>query len=756
MSNTTLLQTAMQLHQQGELGAARKQYEALLREDKCNFAALANLASLLAREGHNKRAQTCYTRALAVDNKVPSLWFNYANLLHKSENLAEAEQAFRTSIKLDATLTQAWFNLANLLRDVEKLVEAEKCYRQALDLQPDFPRAYTNLANLLRKQKRSAEAVELHQTATNLVPLDPNTKLNLANALSDLSRFSEAETSLNEGLRLKPDHLGILLALGELQMRHARYQAAAQYYQQMLSIEANNADAHLNLGLVLYQLKNNDGAVKHLRLGVKANPTRLDIQSQLGYTLTELGQLSEAQEIVKKLITRDPNNTTSWMLKGFVSVQMADIATALQAFEKIRELDPGADIGITNSCFSSLYADFHSAEEVTKIHRRMSSIVTAGITAKKIPLRTRAAGDRIRVGYLSPDFRNHPVGYFMEPILENHNHQEFEIFAYGLQSQLVDETGIKLVGLTDHWLLCKQIDDLQLIERMRADKLDIVVDLGGYTANCKMPVLAHRVAPVQAIYLGYPSTTGMQEMDWIIGDAQLIPENCETLYSERPARLPSSFLCFKPRPGTPDVLPAPAQKNGYVTFGSYNNLSKLSDRCIALWTKVMDSVPNSQLILKALSFSDEGTKKHVWNRFEKAGVAQSRIKLLGPTVPITRFLAEYGHIDVALDTLPYNGGTTSCDALWMGVPVVTLAGRHFYERMGSSILTTLGRPEWVASDEASYVKIAVQLASDIAALVKLRAGLRIEMEHSPLCNAQAFTRGLELVYRDMLTSPAVK
>ena len=752
MSNATLLQTAMQLHQQGDLAAARKHYEALLREDKNNFAALANLASLLAREGNTKQAQSCYKRALAVDDKVPGLWFNYANLLHKSEKFSEAETAFRTSLKLDATLAQVWFNLANLLRDVKKPEEAEKCYRQALDSQPDFPRAYTNLANLLRKQKRTQEAIELHQMARTLAPQDPNIRLNLANALADLSQFSEAEESLKQGLSLKPDHLGILLALGELQARQARYPAASRHFQQILNIDPNNADAHLNLGLVLYQLKNNDGAVKHLRLGVKANPTRLDIQSHLGFTLTELGQLSEAGEIAQKLTTIDPKNTLSWMLKGFVSVQMADIAAGLAAFEKIRKLDPGAGIGITNACFSSLYADFHTAEQVTQLHRHMSAIITAGITAKKIPLRARASDDRIRVGYLSPDFRNHPVGFFMQPILENHNHQEFEIFAYGLQSQLADETGKKLVELTDHWLLCNQLDEPQLIERMRADKLDIMVDLGGYTANCKMPILAHRVAPVQAIYLGYPSTTGMQEMDWIIGDTQLIPEKYAALYSERPARLPGSFLCFKPRPGTPEVVPTPALENHYITFGSYNNLPKLSDRCIGLWARVLNAVPNARLILKALSFSDENIQKQVWNRFEKAGVAQQRIQLLGPTVPITRFLAEYGHIDIALDTLPYNGGTTSCDALWMGVPVVSLAGQHFYERMGSSILTALGRPEWVANNEANYVDIAVQLATDITVLAKLRGGLRNEMKRSSLCNAQDFTRGLEALYRNILTT----
>jgi protein O-GlcNAc transferase len=750
MSNSALLQTAMQLHQQGDLVGARKHYQSLLHEDKNNFAALANLASLLAREGNNKQAQACYARALAVDDKVPSLWFNYANLLHKSEQLVEAEKAFRTALKLDATLNQAWFNLANLLRDVKQPDEAEKCYRKALDLQPDFPRAYTNLANLLRKQKRSAEAIELHQTACTLAPQNADSRLNLANALSDLKRYSEAQESLNQGLSVKPDHIGILLALGELQTRQSNYPAAAQYYQQILNIEPNNADAHLNLGLVFYQLKQNDAAVKHLRLGVKADPERLDIRSQLGFTLTELGQLSEAREIAQKLTTGDPDNTMSWMLMGFVSVQMADIAAGLDAFEKIRELDPGAGIGVTNTCFSSLYADFHSAEEVTELHRRMSAIVTDKITPEKIPLRTRATNDRIRVGYLSPDFRNHPVGFFMEPILGNHNHDDFEIFGYGLQAQADDDTGKTLIEHIDHWLLCNQLDDSQLIERIRADKLDILVDLGGYTANCKMTVLAHRVAPVQAIYLGYPSTTGMPEMDWIIGDTQLIPEKYATLYTERPARLTSSFLCFKPRPGTPDVVPTPALENGFVTFGSYNNLPKLSDRCINLWAKVLNAVPNSELILKALSFSDEGTKKQVLNRFAKAGVAPQRIKLLGPTVPITSFLAEYGRIDIALDTLPYNGGTTSCDALWMGVPVVTLAGQHFFERMGSSILTTLGRPEWVANDENRYVEIAVELAADFTSLASLRGGLRNQMQQSPLCDAQEFTRELESLYRDML------
>jgi len=743
------LAQAAQYQLEGDLGSARKIYQALLQLDNNHFTALANLASINVKTGNLKQATALYRRALRIDETVPELWFNYANLCQKQKDFETAESSFRKALAISPDLPPGWFNLGNLLRDQGALDEAEVCYRKTIELAPKFPRAYTNLGNILRKGERCSEAVDQHLLARQLDPGNADICLNLGNALTDLNRFSEAATRLREGLTLSPRHEQIQLALGRLLILMGKESEAIQFWLELLNTDPHHADALLNLGILYFQLKDNDKAVMFLRKAARQAPARLDVMSQLGFTLTELGQISEAQQIAEKLVTDHPDAVRTHMLLGFVAVQDARIADGLEAFAKIRELDPGDGIGVSNACFGSLYADFHNATQVTQIHRDMSARVVEAVHAQPIKARQQEDGERIRIGYLSPDFRSHPVGFFLEPILQNHDRNGFELFGYGIQSS-IDDMGRSLIAHLDHWHHCASWSDARLIEQIRSDQLDILVDLGGYTANCKMNVLARRVAPVQVIYLGYPCTTGMPEMDYIIGDHQLIPPGLESLYTERPARLDTSFLCFQPRPNLPQVAPLPSQTNGYVTFGSYSNLPKLSDRCIRLWAEVLKATPTSRLLLKAMAFSDTDTRERVWDRFCAVGINKERVSLSGPTIPIQKFMAEYGRIDIALDTVPYNGGTTTCDALWMGVPVVSLSGQHFYERMGASILTTLGRPDWVANDEPAYVGIATRLASDIEDLNKVRQKLRMQMQSSVLCDGVNFTRGLERQYRFML------
>ena len=753
MSVDDLVRQAVQQQQQGNSAVARKIYESLLRQDKNHFEALANLASMSTRVGDHKQARVYFKRALRINAETPELWFNFANLCQKLEAFETAETAFRKALKLNPELSPAWFNLGNLLRDRDQLEEAETCYLKAIELAPDFARVYMNLGNLLRKEKRLSEAVEHHQIARKLEPYNPDICLNLANALTDLKRFSEAATSLKEGLQISPGNAKILLALGRVLMLQGEEQAAIACYLKLLTKQPGDVDAHLNLGVLYFQVKENDSAVAHLRQAVELAPERLNVVSQLGFTLTELGQLTEARKIAEKLVARHPEEAQSYMLQGFVAVQHARIADGLEAFARIRELDPGAGIGVSNTCFSSLYADFLDAGQITQLHRDMSAKVVESTEAQQLKVPSSKTGGRIRVGYLSPDFRSHPVGYFMQPILENHDHEAFEIFGYGIQPR-IDATGKTLIAHLDQWHHCAHWSDDELERQIRADGIDILVDLGGYTANCKMNVLARRVAPVQAVYLGYPCTTGMPEMDYIIADQWLIPPGSENLYSEIPARLETSFLCFQPRSDTPEVAPLPAASNAYVTFGSFNNLPKLSDRCVNLWSELLRAVPAAKLALKALALSDAGTKELVWQRFAAGGIDPERVELLGPTVPILRFLAEYRRIDIALDPVPYNGGTTSCDALWMGVPVVSLAGRHFHQRMGCSILNALGRPQWVADDEEAYIEIAAGLAADTSLLTGIRQGLRLEMQASPLLDPANFTAGLERQFQQMLAPAA--
>ncbi len=740
---------AMRYHQAGNLETAKKHYQELLRTNKKHFDALANLASIQVKAGELKQASALYRRALHIDQEVPELWFNFANLCQRLKDSLAAESALQKALDLNPVFPQAWFNLGNVLRDQDKLDEAEPPYLKVIALTPKFSRAYTNLGNVYRRQSRFSEALEMHLKAAALDPGNGDIRLNLANTLIDLKRLPEALGALRESLQIDPKNTSAHLRLGRVLLLNGEQQAAVIQWHELLKIDPVHTDAHMNLGTLYFQMKNNDKAVFHLRKAVQSSPERLDCAAQLGFTLTELGQLSEARQIAKRLLSRAPENVQAHMLTGFVACQEARIAEALKAFSKMRQLDPSAGNGVSNACFSSLYADFLKAEEISALHLEMSALVTKSNPALTLEPIKRSAGKRIRLGYLSPDFRSHPVGFFMQPIMENHDHTKFELFGYALHSRL-DKTSTKLMAGFDHWHHCADWSDAKLVSRIRKDELDILVDLGGYTANCKMNVLAQRVAPIQATYLGYPCTTGMAEMDYIVADRHLVPGSSEFLYSENVARLDSSYFCFQARKDTLAVAPTPAVTEGHITFGSFNHLPKLSDRCIQLWARVLDATENSRLLLKALALSDAGVCRRVLERFSSAGIDPDRISLASPTKTIQEHLGLYSGIDIALDTLPYNGATTSCEALWMGVPVISLCGQLSHERMGASILHALGHPEWVSSNEQDYVKAAQALAADSAKLDHFRQSLRSEMINSPLCDASGVTRGLEQQYQTMM------
>jgi len=292
--------------------------------------------------------------------------------------------------------------------------------------------------------------------------------------------------------------------------------------------------------------------------------------------------------------------------------------------------------------------------------------------------------------------------------------------------------------------------------QIQSDGIDLLVDLAGHTAYNRAALLCRRPAPVQAVYLGYPCTTGLPGIDYIIGDDLVTPDSRATLYSERLAPIDGyGFLTYKPQPGVPEVNGLPVKQTGQISFGSFNNLSKLSPSTVAVWARILKAVPDSQLILKAQGLGDPATRHAVISWFSRHGIVSDRLRPSGPTIPYNRFMSEYHHIDIALDPFPYNGGTTTCDALWMGVPVISLAGACFHSRMGASLLHRVGLDDLVADSDEQYIAIAIRLAKDLPRLASLRQSLRERVSSSSLGDAEGFTRALESLYGSITAAGAV-
>jgi hypothetical protein len=355
---------------------------------------------------------------------------------------------------------------------------------------------------------------------------------------------------------------------------------------------------------------------------------------------------------------------------------------------------------------------------------------------------------RLRVGYVSPDFWKHPVSNFFEPVLEHHDRGEFDVYCYDT-GRVDDDINRRLRTLADVWIDCAALSDDDLARRIGDDRIDILVDLSAHTKNNRLAVFARRPAPVQVSYLGYPTSTGMAAIDYRISDPVLDPDGAETFSVERVARLPHTYFCFRPPPELPAVGPLSALAAGYVTFGSFNNMTKLNAETIERWSAVLSAVPGSKLFVKTKSLEHVQMRKRLSEAFAGHGIAGSRLVLRGWEAETRHHLDHYNEVDIALDPAPYNGVTTTCEALLMGVPVVVLRGDTHLSRMGASLLRAAGLPQLIVETPKEYVEKCVSLADDLAALAALRSQLRERMQTSAVMDEAGFTRALEREYRTM-------
>lgn len=712
------LAEAIAQHRRGDFGTAIAAYRSLLARNAQDVRVLANLGSALGRSGKMNEGLAVLERAITLEGSRADLWFNRANLLRDSGQVKDAEHAYLQAITCDTALLPPRLNLANLLRGQSRFAEASVQYQAALGLSPEHAVTLRAYARSCYDAGQIPEAEALYRRALASDPMHADTHNALGVVLKDLGRSSDALKSWERAIQLAP----------------------------------RMAAAHNNMGTMLRLLRQPEPAIKHLREAVRLEPNDATAMANLAHALLEIGQVIAADRIARRLISVHPKNAGGPLMLGFALTHEAKIEEAVAAFQQSLRLKPGTALPISNALFASLYSDQRDAARHLEFHRDMAGQLEVGP-----PFAKRAvswdSNRPIRIGYLSPDFRRHPVSYFLEPILSNHDRARVTPVCYSL-SAATDEFTEKLKRQSGEWRDCDGWTDDRLGECIVADEIDILVDLAGHTAHNRCTLLRRKPAPIQALYIGYPCTTGIPEVDWIIADDRVCPAECEQWYVERVARMAGSFWCYQPWPSAPEPGPMPCEKNGFITFGSFNTLPKISDLCVRLWARILAAVPGSQLVLRALAYADEAVREATRQRFVALGIEGSRIFVEPPIAGLELFLAEYRRIDIALDTLPYNGGTTTCETLWMGVPVVTTIGSHFFGRMSYSLLHSIGMQELAATDDEAYVRIAVELANDPASLATVRDGLRERMRASAICDAPRAAREVEDLFAMMMRDAA--
>ena len=541
----------------------------------------------------------------------------------------------------------------------------------------------------------------------------------------------------------QPQRHGSLLQLGLALLRLGNHAAAEAAFSRA-SASSNPGFLRL-LAQRVYEHNYWQEAIAVLQRARSLAPGDITNLEALARMHWEIYQLSEAEALCHQVLSLDPTNTEAPYLLNALAGRRGDASAHLAAVEAHYAAlgNPGSRLA-SSIAMASLYVDDRSPEQVAALHRRLA----APIEAHCHPTTSFANGldpERpLRVGLVSGDFhRQHPVNLFMLPLLERLDRRQFAVSVYHTGS-MYDEYTARAQTAAQQWLEAGRLDDPALKQRILADGIDLLIDLAGHTASHRLGVFALRSAPVQLTFLGYPHSTGLERIDWLIGDAVVSPAEHADLFSEGIAQLPGSVFCWSPVDDYP--LPPPRPADAPLVFGSFNNIMKLSPSTIALWSALLHDLPEAHLLLKAPSLADASVIERFRALFAEQGIGAERLLFEGPE-ELGRMMQRYGAIDIALDPTPYNGGTTTLQALWMGVPVITLLGGNFVSRMGASFLSALGHPDWIATDHAHYRAIARQLADQLPTIRRGRAALRQQMANSGLSDLEAYTKGFQQLLR---------
>ncbi len=561
-------------------------------------------------------------------------------------------------------------------------------------------------------------------------------------------RTLDALDAFERVLALSPQHAGALYQLGGIAYGAGRLDSAKGFFARAAAADPGSSEAQVALGAVLHLQGDLEAAAAALEAALGVNPGDSDSWMNLGNIRRELGAITAAEAAGRRATELLPSSALAWRNLAVTLQEQGRAGPAIAAYERALRLKPDFAEAASGRLFCLNYDEERSAAGVAQEHRRWGEVMQARVKAPAAVWPNPTDPDRrIRIGYVSGDLHTHPVGYFLAQVLEAHDRSAVEVICYANGAR-ADGMTARLRAASDHWRVIAGLDDAAAEAMIRADGVDVLLDLSGHTAHGRLSLFGRRPAPVLASWLGYVATTGLPAMDYLLTDAETAPPGSEALFTEALLRSPHGRFCYAPPEYAPGVAPPPSAAGKAPVFGSFNDTLKITPRVARLWTDVLDAAPGSRLLLKWRSLDDAGVRSRMIDQFRHAGMDVSRLDLRGHSAH-PRMLAEYADVDVALDPLSFSGGLTTCEALWMGVPVVTLPEEKPASRQSLSFLTRLGLADLAATSEDDYVARAATLARDPVRLADLRTTLRSRMRASPLCEPVAFTASHDRLIRQM-------
>jgi protein O-GlcNAc transferase len=782
MSESAIAETfarAVTLHRAGRTDEAAGLYRQILLRQADHAGAMHLLGVAALERGEDEEALELLHRAIAVAPRNVVYRISQGQVLTALGRNEDAIEAYRQAVGLAPDLAEAWFALGIALQAARRRVEAVSAYERVLQLQPDHVDACNNLGSTLDQSGDLETAIGVYRRALELDPQRAATLNNLGSSLCRAGLLDEAIAVCRRSLEREPDsaaacnNLGLALTssrhldeavevlrravtvrpdfaegwfnLANALQKRADFVEAAAAYRRALGLRRDWPEVHLNLGNTLQALREFDEAAQSYRRALASRPNDVDALNNLGSALRDLGRIDEAIAAFERCVSLRPDFHVAHCNLGNALRDSGQIEEALASYRRAIESRPSDVISHSNLAYSVYYHPGYDGQAILRENLRWADMHAAGLENEwACHPNDRNPDRRLRIGYIGADFRDHCQSLFTIPLLSHHDHERFEITCYANMPR-ADAVTERIMEHAERWRVIAGRGDQEVADQIRADQIDILVDLTMHMANGRPLVLARKPAPVQVAYLAYPGTTGLGAVDYRLTDPYLDPPESDGDYAEKSLRLPETFWCYDPLTDEPSPGPLPAIAAGQITFGCLNNFSKVNAPTIALWARILEAVAGSRLLV----LSPNGKHRaRVHEQFSRANVDPRRIEFVEYR-PRSEYLALYQQIDLGLDTIPYSGHTTSLDSLWMGVPVVTRVGSTAVGRAGWSQLSNLGLTELAARTDDGFGSIACALVQDLSRLAELRVTLRPRMEASPLMDAARFAQHVEAAYRQM-------
>lgn len=709
------------------------------------------LGTLLSDLYEPKEAAECFRRALELNPALAESHNNLGNALQSLGRPAEAIPCYEEALRLRPAYPDAASNMGAALQAMLEFDKAAQWYDEALRMEPGFLQARGNMANLLAARRRHGEAIHRFRELLVEMPDSIETWNNMGNSLQELGRYGEALEAYNRALAINPAYYLVHNNIGNTLRRQGRGAEAVASYDRALAQSPEFIEAINNKAVALQDMGKHPEAIALFERAMEIRPGYVDPLINLSNHWRDHGRPETAIGLLRRARELQPENAYVWNNLGCSLSDQGLVPEAIDCYRQAFERMPDNFQAHSNLLLNLHYLDGATPDEIFERHREFARRFETPLARPRQHANTPIPGRTLRVGYVSADFRRHSVAFFFEPILERHDRGRFEVFCYADVARPDPLTARFREMAGAGWREIRGANHEAFAEAVRGDGIDILVDLGGHTANSRLLSFATKPAPVQVSYLGYPDTTGLDAMDYRITDPWADPAGqTERWHTERLFRMEQGFLCYRPPADSPGGAPPPsAGGTGTFTFGCFNNMAKVGPGLVAAWAEILGRAPGSRLAVKNKALSEPEAQNRLAAAFAARGIDPARVLMSGLIPSLHGHLDAYRMVDLALDTHPYAGTTTTFEALWMGVPVLSRPGLAHASRVGASLLSLLGLPWFLAANEADYIDKAVECARNPDRTGPLRAELRDRLSRSALMDEAGFVRRLESAYRLM-------